>query len=421
MNQRNKMFYDVSCVYGISNKMLLAVIVCLPVLTVAQPRVTATAPVQEIEEGAILSLHCQVWELQPGLEVTIMRITGRETKFLSVDETLMNVPDSVFLATRHVSDGSIVYFLSIIDVQRSDAGKYSCKVLNKTETISEVAEDFVRLEIMYFPGDTDPACQQEYPKQVEAGTEIQLNCNSEVAKPPVSLTWTKTGSEEETLTSTSVVKNNRLFSSLTVRLNHEENNVIFMCHLRSEIFVDKHTTCHIGPIRVTPTPDKNNKDKDVVKQRPNNKQPEPTGVSKVGSGGPGRAGERPNLSAGNYPNLKKLRCEKTCSYFESPVNRWIMATVVAGLMTFVFFIFGIVLFYKYYQVHSTSAYVKARRVATRTYTDEIYSELEARRPDTKDVYMSLNKHDIMDSQLHQMQQSEDIPEHYHDLPKQVKQ
>ncbi len=380
--------------------------------TVAQTRVKATAPVSDIEEGSILSLHCQVWELQKSnQEVTLLRTIGRETQRLSLDEGLHHdVDDRTFLATRHLGDGSIVYFLTIIDVKRDDSGRYTCKVHNKTGRISEVDGDYVDLNIMYFPADSDPVCQPQDSSlsRVKSGTSIQLNCSSEISIPPVLITWVKASSSKKQLKSTSFEQNGRLYSQLTVTLGPREQNAIFICRVTSNAFVDREQTCHIGPFSVIVTADDGSN-----YDTPNNPKMIPpvgdTSQETVEQSEDGQRDRDPVMTS------KKTRCEKTCnSYFESPVNRWIMATVVAGLLTFIFFILGIALFYKYYQVHS-SQYIGSRRIQTRLYSDDIYSELEARRPD---LYMALDKHGIMDTRL-QTQPCQDMPEHYHVLPKQV--
>ena len=125
----------------------------------AKTSIIATAPLKEVEEGAILSVHCQVTELEEGHEVTLYRIRdGQSVQRVSVGDILTQDEDRLFLATRQLGDGSTVYFLSVMEVTRSDQGTYRCQVFDPVEQ-KQVATEFSRYCCLVLSSEPAPDLQ----------------------------------------------------------------------------------------------------------------------------------------------------------------------------------------------------------------------------------------------------------------------
>ena len=100
------------------------------------PIIKVTAPINPVREDAMISIHCQIWNKVEGQEVTMSRkLKGAaRSQRLSWDEKVQNDDDDrIFLAERRLTDGSVVYFLSIIEVTQSDEGTYFCKIVYTEE------------------------------------------------------------------------------------------------------------------------------------------------------------------------------------------------------------------------------------------------------------------------------------------------
>ena len=75
--------------------------------------IVATSPVNPVKEQGLLTIHCQVRNLDDNHQVTITRRVGDRIQQISVDEDVLGnaVDERVFLAVRQLLDGSTVYFL----------------------------------------------------------------------------------------------------------------------------------------------------------------------------------------------------------------------------------------------------------------------------------------------------------------------
>ena len=216
----------------------------------AETTVKSTSPVNPLKQEGILSLHCQVFNLQKGQEVSIFYQGNNQRKRLSLNDNVVD-PDEeqrIFLAVRQLDGGSFVYFLSIITATISDAGKYSCTIMDTASEIPTlVASDSDDINVQYFPADIYPMCNPNKQIRVHAGRTVSLNCSSQMGYPSVSLIWTREG---ETLSSTLHTGENRVDSMLHFKPKLEDNRVIFVCTAQSEAFPDRTSSCHVGPITV---------------------------------------------------------------------------------------------------------------------------------------------------------------------------
>ena len=360
----------------------------------ASPRVSATAPMESIDEGGVLAVHCRVWNLQPNQEVTILRkLRDDKVERLSLRDGLVSgTPDRVFLAVRQLEDASNVYFLSIMDVTRQDEGEYICYIVSNLDGFTQVATDSVQVDIFYFASDLYPNCQSDSPAEmIEEGSLVNFNCSSEVSNPPVSMTWTQTG-KDTTIQTLEEIHGNQKFSSMTMRVEVQDHGSVFLCTVSSDLFPGESRTCHIGPLGVIRLADG---DRTFVPTNNMGKTPQrddtkltvtaEAAVTKYSSGDE------------NW----RVNCRQSCSSsLSSSAFFWIIATVVSVIFAVVFCIIGITLLVRFCRTTNnirttTSSKTAAKYTAARLVSEsEIYSELEnnRRRLDSK-FYMTLVKQD----------------------------
>ncbi|XP_072048136.1 uncharacterized protein [Amphiura filiformis] len=300
----------------------------------AETRVVSTSPVNPVKYGGILSLHCQVWGIENGQEVTIFYQNGDQRKRLSLNDNVMDDEEEqrMFLATRQLDDGSLVYFLSIIMTKISDSGKYSCTIIDtKTEIPELVSTDSIYINVQYFPEEHFPTCHPDKQLQVEAGTTVSLNCSSELGYPAVSLTWTREG---RTLSSTRQLSDNRVDAILNFKPRLGDDGAILLCTAQSTAFPDKQISCHVGPLIVygedspydtnTPFPNVNHVDSGAVLNMADDVEI------------PAKTPTRQNVASSS-------NCANSCTSLDTPVLRWIISTSVACATALLFLVIGIVL------------------------------------------------------------------------------
>ena len=385
----------------------------------ATPRVQTTAPLNPIEIGGVLGVHCQVWNLDSGHEVTIIRRIGdgQVQRLSSGDGLTHSTEDRVFLAPRQLEDGSVVYFLSIMSVTRQDEGEYSCRIVNIAEG-NIVTADSITLHVTYFPSDSDPACTPtDQPLTLREGTRIMFNCTSEAAFPQVSLSWTRVGTKEKYHTKNGLADNGRLFSTLMLTASRQHNEAVFLCHIHSAAFPGKTRTCHVGPITVIPNgsskPDGNGN-----MQKPSsggndytNNHPVVTRLP------PGIDGDARTIETQEVSIMNHVKCAELCSQLSSTtdVTFWIVATIVGAIFALTFFIMGVCLFVKYYRLPQTID--TSRYVAVQPPCHDIYAELDGRgRSAEGKVYMTLEQADKSSNRLIEIQHERAPHSHYDVMP-----
>ncbi len=235
-------------------------------------RLKVTLPVNPVREGEIVSIHCQVWELQPGQYVTLSRQTDRDSvsmsrqtdrdsvsmsrqtdshsQMLSWGEDIIGATnDNIFLAVRQMPNhGTFVYFLTLTSVTRDHAGEYSCKVMTLTHSGAEtIVWQSVFINIVYFPSQGFPSCSSNLVSYDSSDWTLILNCTSEEAFPAVSMAWSIGG--DCRLPPTTPTTNGAITTSvLTLRSRSWtcSNNAVFVCKIISAE-LGREATCHLGP------------------------------------------------------------------------------------------------------------------------------------------------------------------------------
>ena len=386
----------IACVLKVTMPTLAYVVVsavlllkCCCHLALGTTSLSVRAPVNPVDEGGILSLHCEVKNLERWHEVTIFRNVTTHTEKLSVNgDVLPAVDDRVFLAMRQVDGPAFVYFLSVIFATKADTGEYFCKVSDVAGRLTNLPVGSVFIETTFFPPVTDPVCTPSGQLTVVEGNSLTLACSSETARPTVQVKWYRTGSEKY-LKSTDDFANGRVVSSLSVTLTKSDSGAIFMCRITSVAYHDRVQTCHTGPVTVLSTNGDNNGDfMPSYKPSTPSKGPPPgsTGVDRIPI---------------TIVTTQTKECVNTCSVSNSTsVLYWILATVMTGVFAVILFVMVLVLLFKCR--HGVDTYEESNLPTTTTYVtatpgDGIYTELECRRIHENKVYLpiqNVTKHDL---------------------------
>ena len=329
----------------------------------AETAITVTTPVNPVEQGAIFAFHCQVWNLKDGQEVTLIRKHDKTRIFLN--DVLQLTDERMYLAQRQMSDGSTVYFLSIMAVSRQDEGKYTCKIID-TDGTPNLPSDTITLQTLYFPPDSDPQCSRMPNTPVYAGTYMSMNCTSHVGNPPVTLQWINSKTQEP-YTKTRKYANKDIVSVvLDFKVTQQHSGIIFMCQMTSASFPGKKPSCHTGPFEVLPNPDGSL---------------HPTVTPPISH----QDVTNTDIISITMNTFNQKDCKQKCSVLKSPTLFWIIATVATIIMALIFFILVVTLFLKYRKMPVTRKYC-----APAAPVGKVYDEIQRRQIDDR-VYMSLVK------------------------------
>ena len=216
--------------------------------------VEVTTPINPVTLGGILAVQCQIWNIQSGDTVAIARKFDGGSEQISSGSSIRessSVKDRVYLAERTFTDGSMVYFLTMLDVISSDSGEYSCSVINFDGTLPTVlGHDSIDVEILTFPDKSQPSCTGNPPNlMLTKENTLELTCSSYKTVPIVDLKW-RSLLTYEYLQSSDLSVGDSVVSQHYVRTNMAHNGAIFRCEMTSPGFPDRIRSCEIGPISV---------------------------------------------------------------------------------------------------------------------------------------------------------------------------
>ncbi len=350
-------------------------------------KIKVSVPITPVRQGGLLSVYCQIWDLAAGEEVTLFRRPRGQS---DIERLTWNggyaegVEERVFIAQRHVSDGSLVYFLTITNVVREDEGDYTCTVF-RSDSMETLAYETLPIDVFYFPDDpqTDPLCSgSQEPITASEGDIIVFNCSSHEGLPVVQLAWSKGGGKSIAPTRYEH-KNGMVFNEVHYKITRHDNGAVFVCELTSSEFPDETKSCHVGPIKVLFTqsapgdipdiPDIPIREKDAVTVR----SPGVVHNNNINNKGHDLDNKRRPSSSDGVSNF----CKKECSLLDSPAFSWIVLTTITGSVAFLFFVIGLVLFVKLRMFNENH---KRRAIALKyapksPLRNDIYEELESRR------------------------------------------
>ncbi len=143
--------------------------------------------------GGILAIQCQVWNIRDTYKVNFFHDVNGQTEQLTFDNHYLSssLGQRSYLAKRTFPDGSHVLFLTVVDVEHGDEGKYLCKAYTMLNgRFTDIAEDSKLIRIHSFPRKLYPVCQSTPNKaSVTVGDMLRLKCTSERTFPLVTLIW----------------------------------------------------------------------------------------------------------------------------------------------------------------------------------------------------------------------------------------
>ena len=349
----------------------LVLVICLNYVYVVSTETTVevSSPLNSVAVGGVLAVQCQIWNMEERYTVTIVHTSTTQSKLISTNKDIQSSSPQAsraFLAVRTFSDGSVVYFLTLLDVTLADHGEYSCTVSSLFGgSFSDIAKHTKKIEVVSFPDDTQPICSSKPSKlALQVVSPLELVCTSQKTYPMVDLKW-RLLSSYKIVPSLNTTTLQSVSSTLRLRTEMKYNGAFFECEMTSRSFPDRIRTCKIGPITVTPSDgsisdgiDSGSIDQNV-----------PDIVDSLQTEGPLITGD----------------CIDKCTSSSQTVFYLIISTAAASLLLIIFFATTIVMCCKYYGSSAASS----RQYMTPTpVVDPVNVSLQRRRENER-VYMTL--------------------------------
>ena len=228
-----------------------------PVATVPLSGTRAVVSVSDnlSTEGSTVLFQCVVFERQFNHNVVLERSTARGSQTLLFEDDIpFSVPDNFFVSILPQPDGSLMYYMIIRDIHRSDAGTYSCTIYDTYFNDRVVTMSSLELDVAYLPPQGFPICRSNDTAvgKYRAGEEITLGCTSGFGKPRVGLHWSSDKETQKVMRgSLYTLKDTVVYSELTFKLTKDHNNATFTCLVTSSAYQDTGYSCSYGPLSVS--------------------------------------------------------------------------------------------------------------------------------------------------------------------------
>ena len=337
----------------------------------SETRVEVTSPVNSVAVGGILAVQCQIWNMEKRYTVTIVHTSDGQSEVISTDEDIRSSSPQAsraFLAVRTFPDGSVVYFLTLINGVPSDHGEYSCIISSWVgASFTEISKHAIRMDVVSFPDNTQPICSSNPSKLIfQEEVALELICASYKTYPKVDLKWRSLVSYE-IIPSINTSRFETVSSTLRLRTELNYNGAIFECEMTSSAFSDHIRTCQVGPITVISS-------EEAIRSGSNTSPKDPNVPDTV-------------LSLQTKAPLLTSNCKNKCTGESQTVFYLTITTAVTCLLLVVFFITTMVMCCKY---HSISSLASRRQSCTSPVpiADPVYVSLQRRRENER-VYMTL--------------------------------
>ena len=343
----------------------------LSIGVIGNTKIRTTSLVNPVPEGGILSVLCQVWNLEHGEKVIITRQVATHSEILAWNKVILSTgEDRIFLAERQKNDGSMVQFMTLMNVVKSDQGKYSCEVmkLEAGKRPKVIVWDSVQIAVEYFPSEIYPICSPGEPLILQSGCNISFKCSSEKASPTVSMTWTKSGVNING--NADVLEfDSHVFSVLNVNITEKDDGAVYVCSIYSSAFYNRVQSCHIGPISVI------------------------SNDSSLGNVNTPEHDSQLNQNWGQTNQSVDYQiCREVCPTYPTSYLYFIISTIIAVLLGMIFFSLFIILLIRYCRMQSAtriSTTSKSEMVPLNRNLDEIYADIDGIRAPNNRVYMTL--------------------------------
>ena len=333
----------------------------------ANIKVELTSPVHPVTLGGILAIQCQVQKMQNGFKVDLLRVLANgDTDLLAVRGNYVSqssLGQRGFLAKRTFSDGSMVLFLTVVDVSPNDRGSYLCKVYSDLHgNYDDLARDSTDIEIYTFPSTLYPTCIS-VPGTRGTG-KLTLTCTSEKGFPVAELNWScsKNDVHYDVYDSQS---EDSITSEISISVDATHNGVVFVCKLTSPGFPDRVRSCTYGPL----TGLTNAGDKNII------------------------VSTKPSLnvlqSSSNEGSHKIIKCNTSCPPDDPyTILYWAVACVGTTILMFIFLTTTIIYCCKY-QTTSGEIVAAENSFTSCDGSEPVYVSLHRRQPEGNSMFMSV--------------------------------
>ena len=134
---------------------LMVLLLCNSIVwrkTLGATTIELTSLSHPVTIGGILSISCEIRNMQQDYTVNFFREINGNTEQISTDQT--HLPSSlwqrVFVSKRTSSDGNTIYFMTLLDVLNDDRGEYICSVSSmQNRRLVELATNSITRDIFF--------------------------------------------------------------------------------------------------------------------------------------------------------------------------------------------------------------------------------------------------------------------------------
>ena len=338
----------------------------------ASTTVEVTAPINSVSVGDILAIQCQIWNIQNGDDVTIIHVFNGGSERITTGSNIVDssVKERVFLSIRSFpDDGSVVYFITLIDVSESDKGEYGCSISRLSGVIPvQVTHDTVIVQTKHYPDKSQPTCTSNPNKEIlTEGSRVEFTCSAYKTFPIVNLRWRLIPSYQYIAPVRNSSEGEYVFSKVIIVATKAHEGAELECEMTSQGFPDRKQYCRIGPLS-------------ILKSRDNSVSE--TSLVTMFSGGS-------SVTTKPVTDFGAEECMKT-SCKSSSFTAFIvtLSTFATCILTVVFLITTIVMCCKYHNISAEVNRESGHQYIQSRASDPMYVSLQRRR-DQEQVYMTL--------------------------------
>ena len=358
---------------------LTATILFISVVQATDTQVTISTANYPVTNGGILTIRCQAWNLQNHVTVNIFRTINMRTEQITTGKSIHPLAGpNVFLATRTLSDGSVVYFVTMVDISEKDQGKYLCKVFDISK-VTYYQEDSINIKIYSYPASMYPLCTSvpNQPITVSVNDMLTLTCTSDKGFPHIETNWKNTKTSRYIATKNKT-EGNLVHSESSIIVDNSLQGAVFSCEITSNGFPGWKRTCTVGPITVNSYLVNNQGSANV--QKPN-------------------LGDKSIYNSGNIPNLQLNGNCGECSSDDMLQFYLTIAITGTGFLAIIFLVATIILCYKYHNISTATRREPTRVLTPQQSIEPVYVSLQRRSVNADREYMTLEDPNNPDNKI----------------------
>ena len=220
----------------------------------AETTVDISTHTETITDGGILAIECKIQNMQDVYTVNIFRVRNDITEQITTGSHY--APESplgqrVFLSQRTL-DGTIIFFLTVLDFTVIDEGEYFCHVFEYSRgNFLDIGKASIIIRLSVFPDNMYPLCESEPPQPIvlRQHTLLRMSCSSERGVPPVEIKWSS-NRRSIRLSPQSTSEYNMIVSKISLNTDDSYDGAYFECAITSPGFPERDRSCMIGPITI---------------------------------------------------------------------------------------------------------------------------------------------------------------------------